>query len=173
MEQQTTPARIGLKWGVITGVVYMLYSAILYLTDQYGNQSLGWISFVVSIIFIVLAMRDYRTQNDGFMTYGEGVSIGLFVSVISAIISGIFSYIYTTFIDNTVVQRLMDKMEEQWVEQGLSDEQIEQAKEWTNMFQSPGLTFLFGLLFALIGGLIISLIVAAFLRRNKPFAEFQ
>ncbi|WP_234733491.1 DUF4199 domain-containing protein [Tellurirhabdus bombi] len=173
MEEAPSTARLALKWGVIAGVVYIVYSTILYLTGLFSNQLASAFSMVLMILFIVLAMRDFRTLNGGYMSYGEGVSLGSLMSAISGLFSSTFNYIYTTFIDPTIQQQVIDKMREQWEGQGMSDEQIEGMIEATQAFQSPGLTFVFGVLGAILIGLIISLIVAAFMRRNKPFGDFQ
>lgn len=171
MEEKPSVARIALKWGVIAGVVYMIYTTVLYLTELFGNSSLGFISFALAIVFIVLAMREFKTLNNGFMSYGEGLSVGTLVSAISGLISSTYGLVYTTFIDPTIPQKLQDKIQEQWEAQGMTDEQIEQASGMMQWTQSPGITFFFGILAAIIGGLIISLIVAAILRKNKPVFE--
>lgn len=172
MEETPSTARLAIKWGVISGVVYMVYSTILYLTGMFGNQLLSVLSIALMIVFIVLAMRDFRTLNGGYMSYGEGASLGSLMSAISGLFSSTFNYIYTTFIDSTIQQQVMDKMREQWEEQGMSDEQIESMVQVTQPYQSPGFTFLFGVVGAVVMGLVLSLIVAAFMRRNKPF-DFQ
>ena len=171
MEENPSQALIALKWGAIGGVAYMIYTTLLYVTELYGNSTMGWVSFALAIVFIVLAMREYRTQNNGFMSYGEGLGVGTLVSAISGLLSATYGMIYTMFIDPTIPQKLQDKIQEQWEAQGLTDEQIEQASEMMKWTQSPGMTFLFGMISAIVGGLIISLIVAAILKKNKPVFE--
>jgi len=173
MEPQTTTARVGLKWGLIAGIVSMVYTAILYTTGLFLNPGVPWVGVVLSVVLIVLAMRNFRELNGGFMTYGEGVSMGAFTGTISALLSGSFNYLYTTFIDPTIQQQIRDFSEEQLAAQGMTDEQIEQALEFANTFQSPGVQFLMGVGGAVLASLIIALIASAFLRRERPFSEFQ
>ncbi|MFD1140612.1 DUF4199 domain-containing protein [Larkinella insperata] len=174
MEEKPSTARLALKWGLISGVVFMVYTTIINLTGQFANQSLSWLSLPISVAIIVLAMREYRTLNGGFMSFGEGVSLGTLVSVISGLISITYNQIYTSFIDPTIRQQIMDNAREQLESRGMTDEQIDQAMEFTEKLQSPGLQFLIGVLVAAFFGVIISLIVAAFMRRNKPpFPDFQ
>lgn len=168
MLEKPSTARVALKWGIIAGVALTVYTLILFLTEQVGNQSLGFISIALSVVFIVLAMREFRTLNEGYLSLGEGVGVGTLVSAISGLISATFSTIYTTFIDTAFYERLADTMQEQWEKQGLSDDQIEQASEMTKMFQSPGLLFAFGLIGAVVFGLILSLIIAAIMRKKRP-----
>ena len=171
MNNQPTPARIALKWGVILGVALIIYSLFLYLTDNIGNTKLGWVSFALSIIGLVLAMRDYRTLNGGFMSYGEGLSVGTLTAGVSGLLSSLFSVFYTTVVDAGVMTRMVEKTREQLEDSGVSDDQIDQQIKFVEMFQSPGLLFLFGVIGAIISGLLLSLIIAAIMRRNKanPF----
>ena len=171
MNNQPTPARIALKWGLFLGVALIIYSLFLYLTDNVGNSKLGWVSFALSIVGLVLAMRDYRTLNGGFMTYGEGLTIGTLTAGVSGLLSSLFSVFYTTVVDTGVMTRMVEKTREQLEDSGVSDEQIDQQIKFVEMFQSPGLLFLFGVIGAIISGLLLSLIIAAIVRRNKanPF----
>jgi uncharacterized membrane protein len=174
MEEKPSTARLALKWGLISGVIFMVYTTIINVTGQFTNQVLPWLSLVISIAIIVMAMREYRTLNSGFMSYGEGVSLGTLLSVISGLVSVTYNLIYTTLIDPTIRQQTLDKVREQMEERGMSDDQVEQAIEMTQKFQSPGMLFLFGILAAAFFGLLISLIAAAFIRRNKPpFLDIQ
>ncbi len=168
MPEKPSTARVALKWGVISGIVSVVFTLILFLTNQIGNQALGFFPLVFAIVLIVLAMREYRSLNEGYLSFGEGFGVGALVAAIGGLISATFSTIYTTFVDTTFYERLADTMQEQWEKQGLSDVQIEQASEMTKMFQSPGLLFAIGLISSVIGGIILSLIIAAIMRKNRP-----
>ncbi|WP_421826427.1 DUF4199 domain-containing protein [Larkinella sp.] len=174
MEEKPSTARLALKWGLISGVIFMVYTTAVNVTGQFANTVLPWLSLVISVTMIVMAMREFRTLNGGFMSYGEGVSIGTLVSVISGLISVTYNLIYTSFIDPTIRQQILDNAREQMENRGMPDEQIEQAMEFTEKLQGPGLQFLIGILVAAIFGALISLIAAAFIRRNRPpFSDFQ
>jgi len=90
---------------------------------------------------------------------------------VSGLLSSLFSLFYMSFIDTNVMAKVADKTREKLEESGLSDDQIDQQMEMMERFQSPGFTFTFGILAVIIGGLILSLIIAAFMRKNKanPF----
>lgn len=171
MNEGPSTARVALKWGLILGIALIIYSLILFLTDNIGNTGLSFVSSAISIVGLILAMRDYRTLNGGYMTYGEGVSTGTLTATVSGVLSSLFSVFYTTVIDPGVMERMMNQVSDKLEDSGLSDEQIEQQMSFMQLFQSPGLTFVIGVIGAAIGGLLFSLIIAAFLRRNKanPF----
>ncbi|MFC5412000.1 DUF4199 domain-containing protein [Larkinella bovis] len=174
MEEKPSLARVALKWGLISGVIFMVYTTIINVAGLFTNQSMQWISLVIAIAVAIMAMRDYRALNGGFMSYGEGVGLGTLLSVISGLVSITYSLIYTNFIDTTIRQQMLDNAREQLESRGMSDEQIDQAMQFTEKLQSPGLQFMVGVLFSAIFGVLIALVVAAFLRRNKPtFPDFQ
>ena len=171
MNNVISPARTALKWGVILGIALIVYSLALYLTDSVGNSSLGFISFALSIAGLVLAMRDYRTLNGGYMSYGEGLSVGTLTSAVSGLLSSVFSVFYTTVIDTGAMARMVERTREQLEDSGTSDDVIEQQLSIIEMFQSPGLSFAFGVIGSVIFGLLLSLVVSAIMRRNRanPF----
>ena len=172
MTDQVSTARVALKWGLITGIALIIYSTLLYNLGQTVN---GWLTiFIYGIIVagLVLGMREYRTLNGGYLTFGEGVGLGALLSAVAGVLSSAYNVLYTTLIDPTVQERTMDQMREQLEDQGkLSDDQIDQALEISKTFQSPGLQFIAGIFGAILIGVVLSLIVAAIMRRHKasPF----
>lgn len=172
MNEQPSTARTALKWGAMLGLVLMVITLIMYLTDQATNPLFTGLTLGAMVAFLILSMRDYRSQNAGYMSYGEGLGVGSLVSAVGGLLSSAFITFYNVIIDPTVQQRALDQAREKLEEQGtLSDEAIDQAMELSAKFQSPGFTFVAGIFGTIIMGFLLSLIVAAFIRRNKanPF----
>lgn len=172
MNEETSTARVALKWGLIVGLTLIVYSTVLYTFELATNTWLSTLIYGVLIAGLVLGMRAYRTANGGYLSYGEGVGLGALLSAIAGMLSSAFSVFYTTIIDPAFQERLFEQMREKMEEQGtMSDEQIDQIIEASQKFQSPGLQFVFGLFWFIFVGVVLSLIVAAFIRRNKanPF----
>lgn len=169
MEPQPSPAKIALKWGSITGISLILYTTFLYVTDLATTPGLSLLIYGILATGLVMAMRELRAANGGYLRYGEGLGIGALTSAVSGLISTTYSIIYNTFVDPAMQQRMMDKVREQYEEQGkLSDEQIDQAMSIAQKFQSPGLLFVAGVFGTILAGVILSLVIAAVLRRNRP-----
>lgn len=170
MEQPTTTtARTALKYGLIFGVVYMIYTTIIYVTGQAANTALGWFSFVISIAGMVLAMKEFRAESGGFMTYGQGLGIGTMMSAVSGFISAIYSFIYNEFIDTTLRQQILDKVRTNLEEKGMDDVQIDQAMAISEKFSGPTFSFLFPIIGGIVGGFLLSLVVSAIMKKEKPF----
>lgn len=170
--EKLSPTRVALKWGVILGISLMLVTLIMYLTDQGSNPWFGLLTLVAMVSVLVLSMQEYRKLNGGFMTYGEGFGIGALLSAVGGLLSSLFNTFYNVVIDPSIQQRAFEQARERLEEQGnLSDEQIDQALEISQKFQSPGFTFIAGVFGTIIMGAILSLIIAAIIRRNRnnPF----
>lgn len=171
MEEKPSSARLALKWGLIIGIASVLFSTILYVTEQVGNTSLSVIAYVIIIVGLVMAMREYRSLNNNYLSYGEGLGLGTLTAAVAGILSSLYGVLYTTVIDPEFQGRMMDQLRVQYEEQGMSDDQIDKAMQFGQLFQSPGLLFVFGVLGTIFMGFIFSLVIAAILRRNRPVFE--
>lgn len=171
MEKPST-ARIALKWGLITAILIIIYTVILYMTSLFKNPSLSWISFLLLLLGIFMALKEFKTLNDGFMSFSEGLGVGTLLSAVAGLVGSIFNYVYINFIDTTIMQQMSDLQREQLEANGMSSEQIEQAMEIASKFTSPGIVFLFGIIGYILFGFVFSLIVSAIVKNSKPEIGF-
>ena len=171
MEEKTSTARVALKYGVLASVVIMIYTTIINLAGLSQNKILSSLSFVFMVVAIVLAMKNFREKNGGYMSYGEGLGLGTLVSAVMGLLSSAFAMFYMQFIDNTLLTQGMDQVREDMERRGMDDSQIDQAMELSQKVMSPGVVFAIGVFGYVLMGLIISLIVAAIIRREKSVFE--
>lgn len=171
MEEKTSTARVALKYGVLVAVVTIVYSTILYVAGLGQNRWLSSMSYIFMIVAIVWAMKDFREKNDGFISYGEGLGLGSLTAAVLGVLSSAFTLFYIQFIDNTLLAQGLDQVREDMERQGKDDAQIEQAIEISQKFMSPGIVFVTVILGYLVMGFIVSLIIAAIMRREKPVFE--
>ncbi|ARK11221.1 DUF4199 domain-containing protein [Fibrivirga algicola] len=172
MHEKPSTARLALKWGLITGVALIIYSTLLFTLGQTANSGLTMLIYLIMAGGLFMGIREYRILNGGYLSIGEGMGTGTLQSAVSGIISATYSLLYTTFIDPSVTEQIQNQMRAQMEDQGkLTDEQIDQAMEVMQKFQSPGLQFMAGVLGAIFIGAILSLLISAIMRRknNNPF----
>jgi hypothetical protein len=174
METSAIPASttsVGLRYGLLTGLLGIIISFILNISHLEQSPA-KWFSLVVMIGGIILGQKAFKQANGQFMSYGQGLGVGLTVSAVSAVLSAVFSYIYVTFIDPEMTARILDKARADLEARGnMSDAQIDQAMHWTSMFvQGPALVGI-ALVGGIIMGLLVSLITSAALKNPKP--EFE
>ncbi len=171
MQEQPTVARVALKYGIITAVGSIIYNTILIIAEQNQNQALSSLGLIILVVGMVYAMREFKSGNDGFMSYGQGLGIGTLVSAISGLLGAAFMMFYTQFIDTNFTQRMLDNTRADMENRGMDDAQIDTAMGFTEKMMSPGIMFAVGVFASIVIGFIIALIVSAIMRRNKPVFE--
>lgn len=174
MQPSTTPttvstSSVAMRYGILTGLLTVIYTFLIFATGQFANQTLQWAGIIIPIGGIYLAHSAFKKINGGFMSYGEGLGIGTILSLVSGAISTLFNYVYKTFIDPDLQVRVLEAMRAQFEKKGgMSDAQIDQALSMTSRFSTGPIGLAIGLVGALILGVLISLIVAAFTKNPKP-----
>lgn len=170
-QTNTKPTSVGLRYGFITGFLLIIFSLVLYLADLSENRALTLSGWLIVVAGLVLAMKAFRQENNGFMEYGQGLGIGTIVGALAGVLAGIFGAIYTSYIDPSIVQKALDKQVMQMEDQGMSQAQIDKAIEYGNMFSGPVAIVIFSIVLYAIGAFILSLIIAAIMKRSRP--EFE
>lgn len=171
MEKPST-ARIALKWGILVAVLIIIYTVALYISGLFKTPALSWIPFAFLLFGIVMSLREFKLINNNFISFSEGLGLGVLMSAVCAIIASMFNYVYITFIDTTILQQMREFQIEQLEQQGLSSEQIDQAMEIISSYATPGLTFLFSMIVYVICGFIFSLVVSAIIKNTKTELDF-
>ena len=175
MENTSTPVSttsIAVRYGLLTGIVSIIYAFMLLAANLEQNTALSLLSLLILIGGIFLAHKNYKDNNGGFMSYGQGLGIGTIVSLISGLLGSIFRYIYMSFIDPSAAQRAIDQARAKLEEAGtMSDAQIDQAVQMSQRFSSGPVGVAVGIIMSVIVGFLLSLIIAAITKHNRP--EFE
>jgi len=162
---------VSVKWGLISGIVGILFSLILILGDLMLTPGVSYIGLIPFAIVLYMAFKEFKDQGDSFMTLGQSLKIGLMISLIGGLLLSVFSYIYGQFIDPGMADRIKDMLIEQWEAQGMSDEQIDQAMKFTSYMFNPVIGLIVVLLKNVLVGFVLSLIIGAITKKNNPELE--
>ncbi len=169
MEEQVSGARIAVKYGVLTSVVLMVYTTIVNVAGQSQNKGLAFIAFVLFLVVgIILAMNGFRAENKGYMSYGDGLSTGSLVSAIIGVLGSAFNLAYNKFIDPSLMARNLEQIRSDMQSRGLDSTQLESAMDVYQKMMAPPVLFIAGVVFNLLAGFLISLIIAAIVRNDRP-----
>jgi hypothetical protein len=172
MEENTSTAptvrSVGIKYGVISSVVGIVFFLILSVSglNAFDNKW-GWVNMIISVAILILAHKNFKDDGDGFMSYGQGVGIGFWMSLTAVVIGGLFTFVYANFVDTGVMDLMWEQQYEQMSARGMSDDQIETAVGWTKKLFWPMYVF-FGLFF----GVLIALVVSIFTQKKAPEQRF-
>jgi zinc transporter ZupT len=167
--EKISVARIALKWGLISSVVSVVFTTILYNTSLWEYSSLGiLISTVLTFGVLYFSMNEFKTINNGFLSFNEGLSLGTLTIATSSILSLLYDFIYKKYIDPNLLALQMEKVQEQYESMGMSEEQIEKSIEKANQYLNSGFAFIIGVFTVILIGFLCSLIMAAILKKDKP-----
>jgi hypothetical protein len=162
-------------YGLYAGLVLILISLIsnllnlVDLTNPRGFVSMliNMLNYAIMGIAMVLAVKNFRdNENGGVVSFGKGFGIGFTTLLTIIVISVVWSYVYFSLIDPAMLETIKDISTEQMREQGLTEDQIEQAASFNSMFMSPlGISIMAGISLLFIG-LIIDVVVAAVMKKE-------
>jgi hypothetical protein len=174
MEENVTATEVstrstGVRYGIIGGLIGIAYFLILTTlgVDMSGGIS-RWAGSLITLVIIILAHNYYKANGDGFMTFGGGVGIGFWIGLVSSVISSIFTYIYVKFIDPSFITAIREKAIADMEAQGQSQEAIDRAMPFMEMFMKAETIFFMGLFFGVLITVVIALIVSIFTQKPRP-----
>jgi hypothetical protein len=167
-----TTRSVGIRYGLIMSVVSIAYFMVLTIAGVDMSEGIGrWGGLIFNVAVLVMAHKYFKDNNgNGFMSYGQGFGIGTWISLVNCVIYSIFFYIYVKFIDAGFVKMMMEKQEQQMIDRGMSEEQVQQAMNMTEKFMTPEMMFGFGLIFGFIIFLIVVALVTIFTQKKNPEA---
>ena len=177
MEQKISPSKSALQLGILFGIFMVLEFVILYVlnVDPISNPTIGVIINLFNYLIVPVSIITYgcinfkQKFNNGFVTFGEclkiGVSICVIASLIYAVFSVIFNLIFPEFI-NEVIQKMRQVMLKQ--NPSMTTEQLEMALSMTKKFMSPYIAIPTTIIMYSFIGLIYSLIIGAFVKNENP-----
>lgn len=163
-----TPRSAGIRYGLIGAVVSIAWFLVMTMAGMSMQGPAQYVGWLVVIVLIVLAHKYFKDEGDGYMGYGQGVGIAFWYGLISSGISSVFMYIYIKFVDPTFMDAIKDQQLEAFEKQGMSEAQIEQAMQFSSMFNTAEAFFVMGLIGGIILSVLIGLIVTIFTQKKSP-----
>jgi hypothetical protein len=163
-----------MNWGAVLGLLLIMLSLVLYLLDM-GESKAAGASYGLIIGVICYGMLNRRKEQDGFISYGEGLATGTAIAFFGGVIGGFYSFIHMSFIDTDQVARLLAGVEDQLFESGMASSQVDMMMGIYQKIFRPAPMFIVGVLGSTFFGFIVSLIAAAvFRKKDESFeANFQ
>lgn len=141
------------SYGFVTGLIIFLIHLIIGVDnfDSNTNEIVGYISIFISLAFIYFGIKHFRDNvNNGVVSFGKAISIGLMISMCVGLGIAIADFIYTKFID----PEFFYKYEALLTSQGKADEIIELTSTTAALFMLA-LVIIIGFIISLLSGLIL------------------
>ena len=164
------------RYGLILGAFSILSAALFYLTGMStvgeNNPVQSVLAIAIMIVLFILAARDQKKRQGGYLSYGEGFKTMLGAGVISTIFSLVWVMLLIYVLEPGYVEVILDNSYEQMMEQNpnMSDAEVEMALGMTEKFVSPG----WMVIWILFGGILSSAFFAALMamatsKKRPPF----
>jgi hypothetical protein len=167
MEEKVNVWKANLTNGLILALAGIAFSLLLYFLDLTLNKSAGYINIPIQIILLYLLLKSYRDNFlHGQITYGQSVGAGLVIFVYVAIIMAVYTYILWAFIDPGLVSKSMAMSEEAMVKKGVPQAAIDTGMSFTAKIMKPGIMAPLSIFGTMIAGLIYSLLVSIFIKKE-------
>ena len=160
-----------IKNGITLGLVLTVYFFILTFAGQAGNQTLGYINYLIIGAFIFLGHKSYKENGSGFMSFGAGLGIGTLTTLLGSIISIIITYFYVKFVDDSMIAFARDKAIEDLEKRGMSGAEMDQAMGFAETFLKPEVMFPIAMVVTVFMGFVISIIITIFTNKKDPSLE--
>lgn len=167
MTTQQSTWKANLNSGIIVGLIFTIYNLVFYYLDIYFKpyRTLVWIPIIIVLFFIF--MKQFRDNHrNGMASYGQALGAGVVISLYYALIAGIVVFVLYNFIDEGMVAKTLATMEGGMVEKGMPDASIDQAMKMYEKVMTATLIPVFQVVNSILGGTIISLILALFIKKE-------
>lgn len=162
------------KYGVLAALICVGFPVFTSLiigneAESYGiGEIVGYASIIVAMSLVYFAMRNYRDkENEGQMSFGQGIKIGLMISVFGGIAFGLYNLAFVTIIDPDFNEKYFAN------QAGLERGTDEFQRQFTELIETGGFMYtvtggtllMFFTVFLI--GLVLSVISSLILKTDK------
>jgi Ca2+/Na+ antiporter len=166
-----------LRHGLYAGLAILLLTAIHFYVVMPNaswetSEFAGYLTMILSMIFVFMGIRYYRDHvNDGFLSFKEGLKLGALIVLAPAVCFGLFDVLYTEVINPSwgdeyfgyYVEKIKASTPADRVE-----EELQKLQKNKDLFSNPFIQFALMFVTVYVIGIIVTVISALTLRRNKP-----
>lgn len=158
---------IAYKYGAIAGLISAAFSLMIWAMDMTYSESIvkDYFGMAVMLVCIVLAILNFKKNNDGLLSLGESNKLGAAIGLITGIISVLYIALFANIIEPDFVQKIGEVAENKLRESGtFTEEQISQQIEMQSTFF--WVTYPFILIFSIFFGFLFGLITGLFTKKK-------
>ncbi len=169
MENNVNHKSIIINYGLILGGLSILLSLALYMMDKSFNPNafLGSLSFLIPVVLIFLGIKKFKDSNRGLLSWKQAVKTGVGIAVVGTLIALVYQQIFENFIEPDFVNQKTAFLKEQYLEAGLSEEQVDTQMERMSKFNTPLIASALGIMLWAFLGFIISAIIGLIMKKEE------
>lgn len=173
MEKKVSVWKVNLTNGLILASIGIVYSLVMYFLDLSFNKTQGYVFYLVLIIAMYFLLKSYRDNYmHGYITYGQSVGAGIVIFIYYSLITALFIYVLYAIIDPGLSAKQLVFIEEEMLKRGIQQEALDAAMKIQEKIIKPGIMAPFSILGNMITGLVLSLLISIFIRKEgNPLIE--
>ena len=164
MSEEINKGAYSRKWGLIFGLV----SAIVFIITAVARLNLGFagiaVSWTIVIGAFVLGIKEFRTDNEGFVSFGQGFGIAFMIALIGGLVRSVIQYAYLMI--DTEFLAWQQEVQAQQSPFGAPPEGQEMPS-WLEFFQTAEFVAIASVIGAIFAGLIFGAIVSAIMKNEE------
>ncbi len=167
-----------LTFGLISGAIMAaMMFATLPFVDKIGFDKgiiVGYTTMILGFMLVFAGIRSYRENvNDGYISFGRGFTVGILITLIACACYVIaWQILYFNFMPDFLdkyASYAIEKAKASGATQQAIDAQMQEMESFKAMYNNPFINAAFTLLEPLPVGLVVTLISAALLRKQRVF----
>jgi hypothetical protein len=155
----------------IIGLGAIHFFLLMDVLDYSIQEVLGYLTMLLSMIFVFLGIRHYRDHiNNGSLSFGQGMKVGLLIVLIPAVFFGLFDVLFTEVIRPEWKEEYFTHYVEEARQNTPAEKlqaRLDALEKQKKLFSNPALQFLFMSITVFIVGAIVTIISSLALRRQK------
>jgi drug/metabolite transporter (DMT)-like permease len=165
--------RPAMTYGLIIALVIIILAVLSWILNLEGASWLQWINWVAYFVVMYFCLKNWRDQhNGGYIRYGQALSAGILFMFFASVIYAFYNVVYLTWIDPNAVDRILDVLEDDYYKRGFTEEQVTAAMNFATKLKGPGMQFFSVIIGTTFLGVIISLIVSIFIKKEgDPYKQ--
>lgn len=162
------------KWGLISaliGIVFQLIQQVTGVMSQSGTIIALYtvVTIGISVAIYVMALREHREQElGGFMSFKRAFYLAFMIGMVSTIVVLVFNYIYMNFINPSAMDAQLEMTRGMMEKFGMPEDQLDAAIEKQRASLASPMSIVTGLLGAGVVVAILSLIMGAVMKKERP-----
>jgi ABC-type sugar transport system permease subunit len=159
-------------YALILTACQIVFTLLMYFLGFQGEkmaagQYAQWLGLIITIVVLWLGLKAVREEApDKSLSFGKGLGTGVLIALYSGLLSAVYNFVHFKFINPDFFAHQLEFMRSKWAEKGLSEAQMDQAAAIMQKFSGPVSVAIFTPIISVVFGLVLSLILAAILKRE-------
>ncbi|MEP2058947.1 MAG: DUF4199 domain-containing protein [Maribacter litoralis] len=168
-ENQPKTGKFALKYGLLTGVIGVIFGIMLFAMDMHYEQGAA-IQITQTLILaagVIFAIVQFKKAGGGLLSISEALKVGAGVALIAAIVGLLYFFLLSNVIEPDYMDKMYEigKIKAMADNPSLTEEQIDQGIEMNKSF--AWITYPVLIIMNVIIGLIIGLITGLILKKEE------